>query len=77
MNRSKSKKVIERYQKIIDTLKINPYFTLAEISLITGIPIPTISRIMKDYNNNKKDLRKKENYIAKIKGELINEISNN
>lgn len=77
MNRSKSKKVIERYQKIMDTLKINPYFTLAEISLITGIPIPTISRIMRDYNNNKKDLRKKENYVAKIKGELINEISDN
>lgn len=77
MNRSKSKKVIERYQKIIDALKINPYFTLAEISLITGIPIPTISRIMRDYNNNKKDLRKKENYVAKIKGELINEISDN
>lgn len=75
--KNKSKKVIERYQKIMDTLEINPYFTLAEISLITGIPIPTISRIIKDYNNNKKDLRKKENYIAKIKGELKNEISDN
>lgn len=77
MSKNKSKKVIERYQKIMDTLKINPYFTLAEISLITGIPIPTISRIIKDYNTNKKDLRKKENYVAKIKGELKNEISDN
>lgn len=76
MKRKKCKKVIEKYNTIIEILNNNPYISITDISKITGISIATISRILKDNGYNKKDLRKNENKYEAIRSELNNEIPN-
>lgn len=75
MKRKKCKKVIEKYNTIIEIINSNPYITITDISKITDISIATISRILKDNGYNKKDLRKNENKYEAIRSEINNEIS--
>lgn len=75
MKRKKCKKVIEKYNTIIEIINSNPYISITDISKITGISIATISRILKDNGFNKKDLRKNENKYDAIRSELTNEVS--
>lgn len=76
MKRKKCKKVIEKYNTIIEIINNNPYISITDISKITGISIATISRILKDNGYNKKDLRKNENKYEAIRSEINNEIPN-
>ena len=76
MKRKKCKKVIEKYNTIIEIINSNPYISITDISKITGISIATISRILKDNGYNKKDLRRNENKYEAIRSELNNEVSN-
>lgn len=76
MKRSKNKKVLEKYEKISEIILKNPSITLQEIENITGIPKSTISRICRENNSNKKDMRIRTNLINSIREELKNEISN-
>lgn len=76
MKRKKCKKVIEKYNTIIDIINNNPYISITDISKITGISIATISRILKDNGYNKKDLRRNENKYEAIRSEINNEVSN-
>lgn len=75
MKRKKCKKVIEKYNTIIEIINSNPYISITDISKITGISIATISRILKDNGYNKKDLRRNENKYEAIRSELNNEVS--
>lgn len=75
MKRKKCKKVIEKYNTIIEIINNNPYISITDISKITGISIATISRILKDNGYNKKDLRKNENKYEAIRSEINNEVS--
>jgi DeoR/GlpR family transcriptional regulator of sugar metabolism len=75
MKRKKCKKVIEKYNTIIEIINNNQYITITDISKITGISIATISRILKDNGYNKKDLRKNENKYEAIRSEINNEVS--
>ena len=75
MKRKKCKKVIEKYNTIIEIINNNPYISITDISKITGISIATISRILKDNGYNKKDLRRNENKYEAIRSELNNEVS--
>ena len=75
MKRKKCKKVIEKYNTIIEIINSNPYISITDISKITGISIATISRILKDNGYNKKDLRKNENKYEAIRSEINNEVS--
>ena len=75
MKRKKCKKVIEKYNTIIEIINSNPYISITDISKITGISIATISRILKDNGYNKKDLRKNENKYEAIRSEITNEVS--
>lgn len=76
MKRKKCKKVIEKYNTIIEIINSNPYISITDISKITGIPIATISRILKDNGFNKKDLRINENKYEAIRSDINNEVSN-
>lgn len=76
MKRKKCKKVIEKYNTIIEIINSNPYISITDISKITGISIATISRILKDNGYNKKDLRRNENKYEAIRSEINNEIPN-
>lgn len=75
MKRKKCKKVIEKYNTIIEIINSNPYISITDISKITGISIATISRILKDNGYNKKDLRRNENKYEAIRSEINNEVS--
>ena len=75
MKRSKSKKTIEKWEKISEIILKTPGITLQEIENITGIPKSTISRLCRDNNSNKKDMRIRTNLIDSIREELKNEVS--
>jgi len=75
MKRSKSKKTLEKWEKISEIILKTPGITLQEIENITGIPKSTISRLCRDNNSNKKDMRIRTNLINSIREELKNEIS--
>lgn len=75
MKRSKSKKTLEKWEKISEIILKNPYISIKEINQITGIPVPTISRLCKDNNSNKKDMRYRKNIEDAIRRDILNEVS--
>lgn len=75
MKRSKSKKTLEKWEKISEIILKNPGITLQEIENLTGIPKSTISRICRDNHSIKKDMRCRVNLINSIREELKNEVS--
>lgn len=75
MKRSKSKKTLEKWEKISEIILKNPYISIKEINQITGIPVPTISRLCKDNNSNKKDMRYRKNIEDSIRRDILNEVS--
>lgn len=77
MNRSTSKKTLEKWGKISKIILKNPGITLQELENITGIPKSTVSRICRDNHSNKKDMRFRDNLINRIREELKNEVSDN
>lgn len=77
MKRSKSKKTLEKWGKISEIILKNPGITLQDIENITGVPKSTISRLCRENNSNKKDMRIRSNLIDSIREELKNEISDN
>lgn len=77
MKRNKSKKTLEKWEKISEIILKNPGITLQEIENITGIPKSTISRLCRENNSDKKDMRIRTNLINSIREELKNEISDN
>lgn len=77
MKRSKSKKTLEKWGKISEIILKNPYISIKEINQITGIPVPTISRLCKDNNSNKKDMRYRKNIEEAIRRDILNEVSDN
>lgn len=75
MKRKKCKKVIEKYNTIVEIINNNPYISITDISKKTDISIATISRILKDNGYSKKDLRRNENKYEAIRSEINNEVS--
>ena len=55
--RKRSKNLDARIQKIEDVVSKNGLMTIKEISLETGIPVPTVGRILKNHNIDKCDMR--------------------
>lgn len=77
MKRSKSKKTLEKWGKISEIILKNPYISIKEINKITGIPVPTISRLCKDNNSDKKDMRYRKNVEEMLRRDILHEVSDN
>lgn len=67
MSRGKGKGVEEKYNILSKLIEENPYYSIKELSKITGYPDSTICRILKDYGSSRKDIRKRENLIENLK----------